>query len=165
MRVSSMRLAGGRAVRREEGAVLVEFGLFAFMMLSVGLILSLFGRTVWCYHVTHKAAHEAARYLARVPMSERLNGPRNIEMRNTAIRIANQVMRDGGIGENAYVLPPTCSPVVSCAGTGTPTVVGVTAGAQVFEGGWFSGYDEADDAIDLGVMSVKAQAAAPYIGA
>ena len=62
------RIATGlkRLLRREDGAVLVEFGIMLPVFLLVFAVIFEGGRMLWSYQATAAGVRDASRYLARV---------------------------------------------------------------------------------------------------
>lgn len=77
-----------RATHSQRGVAAVEMAILLPVVMIFMLALPLFlGRCLWHYTVVHKAAHDAARYLATVPVADMRNPIRAA----AAIRVAQYI--------------------------------------------------------------------------
>ena len=102
------------AIRSQRGIAAVELAVLlpAIMIFMVALPL-FFGRVLWHYTVIHKAAHDATRYLATVPLADMKNPARAA----AAIKVAQYIAAQ----ETEELKPGGVYPVdvqVSCAPAG-----------------------------------------------
>lgn len=101
-------------VHRQRGIAAIELAFLMPVILIFMFALPLFlGRCLWHYTVVHKAAHDAARYLATVPVAEMKNPIRAA----AAIRVAQYIATQ----ETEELRPGGMYPVdvqVSCAPSG-----------------------------------------------
>lgn len=103
-----------RTNRSQRGLAAVELAILLPAVMIFMLVLPLFfGRVLWHYTVIHKAAHDAARYLATVPLADMKNPTRA----SAAIKVAQYIAAQ----ETEALSPGGIYPVdvqVSCAPAG-----------------------------------------------
>lgn len=115
--------------RRQRGLAAVEL---AFIMPIFLLLLALplyFGRVFWHYTVAQKAAHDAARYMSSVSLSE-LKDPTRIAH---VVALATDIVTAETAELNPGTYPPSITVLcdgLACAGFTTPATV--TVGVQLY---------------------------------
>ncbi|MCC7598735.1 pilus assembly protein [Janthinobacterium sp. FW305-129] len=63
-----------RAARRQGGVAAIELALILLFFMALLPFVLLFGRAFFAYTALQKGAHDAARYLATLPLSQMANG-------------------------------------------------------------------------------------------
>lgn len=101
------------ARKRSRGSVAVECALILPVILALMTSVLLLGRIFWTYTAAEKAAHDAARFLASVPVKDmRGTNGEVVPVISVAKQIARDEMRDTALGAVA-------STTILCYG-GTP---------------------------------------------
>jgi Flp pilus assembly protein TadG len=95
-RLPSRRSAGGR---RQRGSAAVEFAVLLPCLAIVLAPLILCARFMWHYTVAHKAAQDAARYMATVPIVEMRSRTLAARASAVAVDIASKELGDLAPGE------------------------------------------------------------------
>ena len=148
------------AMRRQRGIAAVEL---AFILPVAVLLLAFplyFGRVFWHYTVAQKAAQDAARYLASVPL---------IDMKDP-LRVGHAVAvaQDIALAETAELNPGPYAPSItvlcdglSCAGFSTPATVRV--GIQLYMVDFFF-YGVTSVLFGDGGLALTADVTVHYVG-
>lgn len=135
-----------RAVRHharhhQRGIAAVELALILPLMLALLTVPLLFGRVFWHYTVAQKAAHDTARYLSEVPLSD-ITSSQQAKFHYTLARdIAAREMSDLNPGSTPTALTFECNyqPVYAlpgytpCDDVQTPKSLRVTVQIRVFD--------------------------------
>lgn len=119
--------------RRQGGASAVELALILpilVAMMSAPLFLAIF---YWHYTAAHKAAYDAARYLATISEAEMRRPVLALAARDTAAAIVNAEIAELGFRDGPAKINFICGQVNACDGVGSqalpPTI---TVGVQLF---------------------------------
>ncbi|MDY0961108.1 MULTISPECIES: TadE/TadG family type IV pilus assembly protein [Massilia] len=94
--------------RRQRGVAAVEFAVLLPCLALVLASLILCARLMWHYTVAHKAAQDAARYMATVPAVEMRSPALAVEAKAVAVEIAKREMVDLALGRNAATTDVQC---------------------------------------------------------
>lgn len=116
------RPALGGGTGRQRGIAAVELAIM-LPVLVLMLVMPLYlGRVFWHYTIIQNAAHDAARYLSKIPASE-MNNPNRAP---AAVAVANAIVEEelAGVAPSAF----TYSLIISCDGFGC---VGFSRPAEV----------------------------------
>jgi hypothetical protein len=149
---------------RQGGSALLEFAfLLIFTLYFAGALVQL-GRYMWCYQVVQKSARDGARYLSRVPMSERANAARNLEMRRNALAIVKAGIHAGNVWLDPLVTV-ACEPTPLCQSIARPATVAIFANVQVIDMLWFGTWESVEDGNAWWYLDVRGHAYFPYVGA
>lgn len=125
-----------RAVRpmlkRQRGIAAIELAFIAPILVAMLAFSLFFGRVFWHYTVVQKAAHDATRYLSRVPLAEYKSPTRA----GYAVAVAQAI-----IAAEMSDLPPGQSPMsitiqcdgISCDGLSPPTTLRTVVRIAMFD--------------------------------
>lgn len=114
----------GAAHRFQRGVAAVELAIILpFLVLMLALAL-LFGRTFWHYTVMQKAAHDSARYMASMKMSDMRSFTRVSQATDVAFDIVDEEMGDLHRESTPWSVTVQCDGI-SCDGLSTPQFVRV----------------------------------------
>jgi Flp pilus assembly protein TadG len=140
---------------RQRGVAAVELAILMPVVMIFMLALPLFfGRVLWHYTVVHKAAHDAARYLATVSVADMKNATRAA----AAIQVAQYIARQ----ETEELKPGGPYPVdvtINCAPAGclngnwgtVKVLVSLTMFDPIFSG--FTGFNPNSPETGLGIYT------------
>jgi Flp pilus assembly protein TadG len=113
--------------RRQRGAAAVEFAVMLPCLAIVLAPLILCARFMWHYTVAHKAAQDAARYMATVPVVEMRSRTLAAQASAVAIEIARRELGDLAPGEELTDPDVRCDSNVCGIRAGTvPRMINVT---------------------------------------
>lgn len=133
---------------RQHGTALVETAIALPVLLTLLAGLALFGQALWQFNAMQKAVHDAARYMASIPVVEITNMERALSAKHTA-----QDMVRGAAIVAGIAVPPAlesisvlCGSASACAGSSTkPSTVTVNVSVglggtvlEMFFGEWSS---------------------------
>lgn len=125
-----------RARRFQCGVAAVELALILPLMLALITIPLIFGRVFWHYTVAQKVAHDAARYLSEVPLTD-INSPDRAGFHYALARdIAAAEMSDLNPGPTTPTVDFKCaylSGYVPCDNAQTPTSLKVTVKIKMYD--------------------------------
>lgn len=142
-------LAGGAG--RQRGIAAVELAI-VLPVLVLMLVMPLYlGRVFWHYTVIQNAAHDAARYLSKIPASEMNNPTRGPAAVAVADAIVAEELAEVAPGEFRYTLLISCGGF-ECAGYSRPAEVRVAI-EMILEDIFFP---------SLNPLSITLQAAVTY---
>lgn len=114
------------ANRRQRGAAAVEFAILLPCLAIAMAPLILCARLMWHYTVAHKAAQDAARYMATVPAVEMRSRVLAARASEVAVEIARRELGDLAPGEDLPDADVQCdSRVCGFRGGTVPRTVGV----------------------------------------
>jgi hypothetical protein len=122
------RLIPVPARRRQRGIAAIEMAVIVPVLLGFLAFSVFYGRVFWHYTAAHKAAHDAARYFASVPLSEFKSPTRT----GHAVEVAKDIALRETADLNPGPYPPNIGVVcdgLPCAGFAPPTVI--TVGVQL----------------------------------
>jgi len=122
------RLIPGRTRRRQRGTAAIELAVILPVLLAFLAFSIFYGRVFWHYTAAHKAAHDAARYLASVPLTEFKSPTRTGFVVAVAQSIAQAEIADLNPGPYPPDITVACDGL-HCTGFATPTVI--TVGVQL----------------------------------
>jgi len=112
---------------RQRGAAAVEFAVLLPCLAIVLAPLIFCARFMWHYTVAHKAAQDAARYMATVPVVEMRSPTLAAQAKDVAIEIARRELGDLAPGEDLRDADVLCDTNSCGVRTGTvPRTVKVT---------------------------------------
>lgn len=94
--------------RRQRGVAAVEFAVLLPCLALVLASLILCARFMWHYTVAHKAAQDAARYMATVPAVEMRSPALAVQAKAVAVEIAAREMADLAPGSALPVADVLC---------------------------------------------------------
>lgn len=146
--------------RRQGGVAAVEMAIilpFLVMLLAFPLF---FSRVLWHYTVAQKAAHDAARYFATVPVTEMMSPGRIQQSVDLARTIANEEMGDLKPGPYAPVTHVMCG-AFPCTGFARPATITVRVEMPMYDD-LFGPLTQAF-ASDSGLL-IGAEVTMPYVG-
>lgn len=150
-----MRRADVRRARRQRGIAAVELAVMMPVLILMLVFPLYLGRVFWHYTVIQHAAHDAARYLSKVPASELSNPLRAKDVAAVAEAIIAEQIAELAPGAFPAELLVTCDGG-KCVGFARPAVVRVNI--QLFmEDIFFSGYTSL-------TLMLAADVSYPYIG-
>ena len=121
-----------RARRRQRGVAAVEAAVLLPLLLVLLVFPLFFGRIFWHYAVLQKAAHDAARYLATVPLVEMNNPARGPLAADLARAIATTETAELYAGENSPVSITVLCDDGNCD-AGLPATVSVLARTRMYD--------------------------------
>lgn len=108
---------------RERGIAAVELALLLPVLVSMLALTMFFGRVLWHYTAAQKAAHDAARYMSTVPLTD-MHWTRIEETVNVADQILDEELGELNPGEIPVSSAVRCDDW-ECNGLTTPTTVSV----------------------------------------
>ncbi len=94
----------------QRGIVSVEFALTFSIFWLILVMLLPFAQALWTYNVLHKAAYDAARYMASVPYYEMMHP----DLALAASETAKKMVADAALAAHVDMLYPV---TVNCNGT------------------------------------------------
>jgi Flp pilus assembly protein TadG len=116
---------------RQRGVAAVELAIILPILVVLLAVPFFFGRVFWHYSVAEKAAHDAARYLSSIPLTEMKSQARIAAV----VDVSRQIYDQETAELNPGMYPPTptflCGSI-SCAGLTVPDTVRVTVQMRVF---------------------------------
>jgi hypothetical protein len=122
-----------RPLRFQRGIAAVEFALVLPLFVSLLALSVFFGRVCWHYTAAVKAAHDAARYLASVPLSSMTTGPTSAGNHAQVARaIAQEEVAGLNPGPYAPIITVACD-AITCDGLSTPQRIDVTVRIGMFD--------------------------------
>lgn len=121
-----------QARRRQSGIATIELAIIVPVMLLFLTVPLFFGRVFWHYTVAQKAAHDAARYLSGVALSQ-MTAPLHIGHEvAVAQAIAAAEMSDLNPGPYPPVVTILCDGI-TCDGFVAPSVVRVVVRMRMYD--------------------------------
>ena len=144
----------------QRGVAAVEFAVILPLLIILLTFPVFFGRVFMHYSVAQKAAHDAARYLASIPLVEMTSQTRSGAAATIARQIATTELEElnPGSGSNVYV--DVLCDGFSC-GFATPTVITVSVRMRMFDD-FFN--DFTWEAVGNNGIPLQAIVSVPYVG-
>ena len=150
-----------REHRWQRGVAAVELAIILPILMMLLTVPFYFGRAFWHYTVAEKAAHDAARYLSSIPVTEMKSQARIAAIVDVARQIYDQEVAE----LNPGMFPPT--PTITCGnfvcdGISVPDTVRVAVRMRVFDN--FAGTSNSDYKDEEGGIVLTADVTLPYVG-
>lgn len=149
------------AAARQRGVAAVELAIILPILLILLALPFFFGRVFWHYSVAEKAAHDAARYLSSVPLTEMKSQSRIAAVVDVAHQIYD--LETAELNPGPYPPTPTfqCG-TMTCAGLTIPDTVRVTVQMRVFAN--FLKSETAGFTDEEGGIVLTSDVTLPYVG-
>lgn len=145
---------------RQRGVAAIELAFIIPLLITMLAFPLFFGRVFWHYTVAEKAAHDAARYLATVPMVEMTTPLRAGYALEVANAIISAEVAELNPGPDGLSIDIRCNPS-ACNGFSTPSTFTVIVQMPMYDvfftaGTW--------DAVGDHGLLVTGQVNTPYVG-
>jgi hypothetical protein len=145
---------------RQRGVAAIELALILPILLALLAFPFFFGRVFWHYTVADKAAHDAARYLACVPVIEMTTSARAVHAVEVAQAIIAAEIGDLHLDAGAVSVVIQCNGL-ACSGFGAPSYVMASVQLPVTDP-FFP--DITWQAVGDSGLLLTGQATLPYVG-
>ncbi len=145
---------------RQRGIAAIELAVILPVMLAFLAFSVFYGRVFWHYTAAHKAAHDAARYLSSVPLTELRTPTRT----GFAVAVAQAIALQETADLNPGPYPPNISVMcdgMACAGFAAPTTITVAVQLAMFDNIF---YLVTSDVIGDNPLAVTAAVTMRYVG-
>lgn len=138
--------------KSQQGTAAVEFAMLSVLLVMLLTVPLFFSRLFWHYTAMQKAAHDAAWYLATIPVSDMKNYTKAVDATNIAKFIAEAEVADLNPGGDIPVVSAVeCRPLP--CGAGSPTTVAVRIGTRMYDPIFKVSYAAGDEGLPLLAVS------------
>ena len=146
---------------RQRGVAAVELAIILPILMALLVVPFFFGRVFWHYTVAEKAAHDAARYLSSIPVTEMKSQARIAAVVDVARQIYD--LEVATLNPGLFPAMPTfqCGSI-TCAGLLVPDTVRVTIQMRVFAN--FLTTETGNFTDEEGGIVLTADVTLPYVG-